>query len=84
MRKLLRQKGSGHLYVWSPQLAARDDMEEVEVQQPTAKVEEQPEPVEQAQEPEAHKLAQKLFKRKRGGGMQDDVGATDELSIKLN
>lgn len=27
MQKLLKQKGSGHIYVWTPALAARDDME---------------------------------------------------------
>jgi len=31
MPRLLKQKNSGFIYMWTPQLAARDDMEEVPV-----------------------------------------------------
>lgn len=33
-QKLLRQKWSGHVFVWSEQLAARDDMEPYEPETP--------------------------------------------------
>jgi len=79
MRKLLRQKGSGHIYVWTPQLAEREDMEPHEegpqhhVLVPTGSLEivasgelsvEQPQDTGQVSEAEAHQIAQKLFRRK--------------------
>ena len=79
MRKLLRQKGSGHIYVWTPQLAQRDDMEPHEqgpqhhilvpagsleiVARGTLSVEE-PKDTGQVSEADAHQIAQKLFRRK--------------------
>jgi hypothetical protein len=88
MQKLLRQKTSGHIYVWTKYLAERPDMEEVtqDVAEPVQEpVQEQPSAAkESAAETEVQKMAKGLLKRKRSGGMQDDVGATDELSIKLN
>jgi hypothetical protein len=48
-QKLLRQKGTGEIYVWTETLAARDDMELIERGAPAP----QPEVAEQPQESEA-------------------------------
>ncbi len=46
MARLLKQKGSGHIFVWTPQLAERSDMEPYEPPAPAA-----PDPETPAQNP---------------------------------
>lgn len=41
-QKLLRQKWSGHIFVWSEQLAARDDMEPYEPEIPAQNLDTKP------------------------------------------
>lgn len=40
MHKLLKQKTSGHIFVWTPQLAERSDMEPYELAPPSSQVQE--------------------------------------------
>jgi hypothetical protein len=47
--KLLKQTTSGELYVWTPELAKRDDMVEVEPAAPVKKVDAPLEPVQTEQ-----------------------------------
>lgn len=83
MRKLLRQTTSGHLYVWTEQLAQRPDMEEY-IHEEVKPVQEQQEAEGRLSEQDAQKIAQRLFKRKRNGGFQEEVGASDNLAIKID
>jgi hypothetical protein len=71
--KLLKQKGSGAIYVWTQFLAERSDMEPYEPQVPQLITPPEPEVVEPVAEPEpepqlptAAEMAQAVaFKRKR-------------------
>lgn len=71
--KMLRQKGSGHLYVWTPQLAKRDDMVEVETEKPIVKVQ---------TTAEIHATS-KLVETTTGPA-DDLISLSDTISIKLN
>lgn len=66
--KLLKQKGSGEIYVWSKELAARDDMEDFvkEVPVETVQVEQADQEevvVEEVAEVEAAPVAKKKGKK---------------------
>lgn len=57
--RYLRKKDDGYIYVWTPHLAERDDMEEVVETKPTEKVEEQ------SNLTEMQEIGQKLIRRGR-------------------
>lgn len=71
--KLLKQKGSGHVYVWTPFLAERSDMEPYEPQVPQLisppeleVVESVAEPEPETQQPSAAEMMQAVAFKKKG------------------
>lgn len=59
--KLLKQKGSGELYVWDKDLAARDDMEEFVKEVPAETVQD-----EQADQEATEEVVEAVAPKKKG------------------
>lgn len=74
--KMLRQKGSGHLYAWTEALAKRDDMVEVETAQPAPKP---TPPVQAASVTTTDGLVQTTT-----GPTDDVVSVGDRITIRMN